>query len=72
LGENLLLKQFCQERADADISISDEMAVQQPSEKSTIKMKQVPIVANPYQQNKRPIVCTLRVDSAVFRRKRSE
>jgi hypothetical protein len=31
-------KQFCQESADADISISDEMAVKQPSEKSTIKM----------------------------------
>jgi hypothetical protein len=43
-------KQFCQESADADISISDEMAVKQPSEKSTIKMKQVPIVPNPYQQ----------------------
>jgi hypothetical protein len=43
-------KQFCQESADADISTSDEIAVKQPSEKSTIKMTQVPIVANPYQQ----------------------
>jgi ribosomal protein S8E len=45
-------KQFCQESADADISTSDEIAVKQPSEKSTIKMKQVPIVANPYQQKR--------------------
>jgi hypothetical protein len=28
-------KQFCQESADADISTSDEIAVKQPSEKST-------------------------------------
>lgn len=43
-------KQFCQESADTAINTSDEMALQQPSEKSTIKMKQVPKVLNPYQQ----------------------
>lgn len=63
-------KQFCQESADADISISNEMALKQPSEKNTIKIKQVPKVLNPYQQKRdssnseQTIPVTLRTQSA--------